>query len=504
MLDSSGAEYRESAFAFGEASESVRVGFDPVELRRLLRTSPEAWIEFHLKEQLTWAVPQFHIDSFELLINNEILRVALALPRGHAKTTLAKLAAIYYYCFFDDIRFILYISNTFTVAQEACNDIMTFMESPDFQDVFGPVEMITNRAGKGYWRFKFMDKVCILRALGAGQQVRGMNINNQRPQIGIIDDLEDDPDMDPDLRKKLKRWVYGSFMKAFDLRWNKLIWLGNFIAQDCILKDLCENPYWYSRRMGSLLGDGTPLWPELWPIQKLAEDYHSYKIAGSLAQWFAEMQNLPMPGSDGIIDSEAIAYRPPCLPEEVEMAFITIDPAYSKKKWANKSAVVVHGYFDDAWQVVDYISGKFTPDQLFYAAHAKAVEWKTTLIGVESGASQSSLQFLFKHLAMLAGRMDYIFVEIMAQNQRKVERLVGFCSMIRKKEYYLNDGDVHLVSQLISFDPKKEHNEDDLADAAAMGKYMIETYGMHVYEQRQVRLKLVPAPAMSGYEVCSV
>src|SRR3546814_2791065 len=62
-------------------------------------------------------------------------------------------------------------------------------------------------------------KKCILRAVGAGQQMRGINIDNQRPDMAVVDDVEDNENTESELlQKKLDRWIFGPFLKALARR----------------------------------------------------------------------------------------------------------------------------------------------------------------------------------------------------------------------------------------------------------------------------------------------
>src|SRR5665213_1886961 len=115
-----------------------------------LRTNGEYFIQFFLGEELTHAVPDFHIDCWSLLIDPVVDKVALALPRGHAKTTLAKLACVHAFLF-SPWRFLTYTSNTATIAQEACKDVMNYMRSENFIAVFGELYFEVDRDNSGYY-----------------------------------------------------------------------------------------------------------------------------------------------------------------------------------------------------------------------------------------------------------------------------------------------------------------------------------------------------------------
>jgi hypothetical protein len=102
MLDSSHIDefdkLEQSSFAAaGPATEAVDVELQ--EVRLLLRTDAEFFIEFFLADQLDMPVPEFHKEIWSLLTDLEKERVLLAIPRDHAKTTLAKLIVVWYWLF---------------------------------------------------------------------------------------------------------------------------------------------------------------------------------------------------------------------------------------------------------------------------------------------------------------------------------------------------------------------------------------------------------------------
>ena len=90
-------------------AQSVSVEVNLQEVRALLRHDPEFFLHFFLTDIITGDVPLFHSDIFREMTHEEVLRVVLAIPRGHAKTTLAKLACVWY-LLFSDYSFVLYVS----------------------------------------------------------------------------------------------------------------------------------------------------------------------------------------------------------------------------------------------------------------------------------------------------------------------------------------------------------------------------------------------------------
>ena len=458
-----------------EESEVQPVQFEVAELREALRTVPEMWFHFLLASSLTLPVPAFHIDIFRLLITFTVERFALAVPRGHAKTTIVKLAVVWYFIF-SPIRFIVYCSNTTAVALDEVRDIINFLECDNFRAVFGDVEWEKKDGTTGLYIFKIMGKRCIIRALGAGQQVRGLNIDNQRPELLICDDAEDDENSSTEgQRNKFRRWVYGPLFKAC-ARHSKKIWIGNLVSANCLIHSFCESPYWTSVKYGCILENGQPLWPEMFSLEFLHADFLEYQQAGMMAKWFAEMMNMPVPEGMGLIRADEIGYKEVRTPGDIDHGFITIDPAISKKVTADKTAIVVHGLCEGKWQIVDYFTGKVGPIELIRHAIALANYWRVRVIGVESVAYQAALQDFFTYYLAQHQQFGMEVVPLYASGVRKAERITAWAGWIKNGDYFLSAAENQATTQLLCYDPSKDENDDDLIDACAYGPQMISTH----------------------------
>lgn len=482
----------EAGFSNRPHVETAQVAMSHGDIIDALHHDGEFFIQYFLGDELEFPVPEFHKTSWNLITAEMILYIALALPRGHAKTTLSKLCCVWY-LLFTPTRFIVYVSNTHPVAAEAVKDIIGYMQTDNFRKLFGDLDFRVEREGHGYYKFfmnvpdgrgGFTRKFAILKALGAGQQVRGLNIDNERPELAIIDDLEDNENTaTPMLQKKLKLWFFGAFMKAMSKKRKKIIYLGNMLSNQSILYSLCEkSELWHSMRYGALLSNGEPLWPELWPVEELQADYLEYQREGLTALWFAEMMNMPMAEGTALIDPSEITYLPQVLPGQQSTAFITYDPAISQKTWANDSALAVHGYVNDRWQIVEVVKGKYPPEQIFFLIMELCTKWNTRIVGIEKGAFQLGLKLIFDIL-MKAHNQQFFVYEVPHKNVSKVERLAAWCAALKKRFWVLTEGEQTVTHQLISFDPLKSNNIDDVIDACAMGMTMTELYMAEITEQ---------------------
>lgn len=450
---------------FGAATDTVAAGIELEQIINALKNDAEFFIQFFLGELLVFPVPEFHKVVFNSMRSQKIKRGAYALPRGTAKTTLAKLAVIDFFLF-TDYSFIVYVSNTSNIAQDGARDIVAFMQCDNFKAVFGEIEFLVKREGDGYYIFRcpWNNKICILRAIGAGQQVRGINIRNRRPEMAVVDDLEDDENTSSEiLRVKLKNWVYGPFFKAFNKQKAKIIWLGNMLHSKSMLHGFCKNPAWFSMLFGILLPGGKSLWPDMWPIEAIRAEYIEYVSQGLKARWFAEMMNLIIPEGGHIIPLDQIEYAPAVLPGDFDFGFLIIDPAISKRKMADHTSYNVVGFVRDRWQVIYSLKLKIDPKMTIDIGLALCNEWRLATIAIESQSYQQALSFFFRFFFDQYGVRDIEIVELYGQ-AAKFERIKISLGMMAGQEIVLTEGETLVTEQIIKYDQSRLKNDDDVLD----------------------------------------
>lgn len=462
------------------------------DVRRLLETNDEFFIQFFLGEELVFPIPEFHLDIFSRMTSLHELRFVCAVPRGHAKTTLAKLAVVKL-MLFSPFKFFIYLSASHGIAAPACRDIIAFIESDNFRQVFGPIEYKIRREGEGFYQFRIpaLDKNLILRAQGAQQQVRGLNVDNTRPDCAIIDDFEDvETTANQKTFENLVRWLYGTFLKALNQFRNKVVQIGNMVSQDCLLKRHIEDDDWNSLLYGAILENGEPLWPDLWTIERLIKDFRTHQMQGLSDIWFREMMNQPIAPDGGIIRAMDITYEAPVMPDMTKYNFVTLDPAVSSRRWAHRLCACVHSYVENEysgvgwWQITDYIHGRgINPVLLWPQIKALMLRWKAQICGIEAVAYQTALQYVFADYARSDGLFTFEFVPVTAALASKTMRIAAFAGELRKDParmahapYALTSGDWAMTQQLLNYAPTSEKNDDDLIDAAAYGPQMIQRY----------------------------
>lgn len=157
-------------------------------------------------------IPEFHRELWELCCSDHPL-VAIAAPRGHAKSTAISLVFTLASVLFREAKFVVLVSDTETQAQFFLETIKGILETnQDLRNFFGIAAFenwtktdIIVRMTDG-WRFRIVAK-------GSGQKVRGLNWDFYRPDLIVGDDLENDEIvMNDERREAFRLWIINALL----------------------------------------------------------------------------------------------------------------------------------------------------------------------------------------------------------------------------------------------------------------------------------------------------
>lgn len=492
------------------------IDVDLMEAWRLLRVDCEFFIEMFLADSLDMPVPEFHREIWSLMTDLEKERVLLAIPRDHAKTTLAKLVVIWYWLFTSH-RFCVYLSNTNAIAKGACKDIVEFLKHPNVVALGVRIlKVVKESENESLWIYDIKlptgkVKRIILRAIGQGQQMRGINIDNQRPDIAVVDDVEDNENTESEnLQKKLDKWIFGPFIKAL-ARKKKILWLGNMLQKTSLLARLSRNVLWNPVVFGCLVKDTVsgalePLWPGKWTVPALQEDFKEYKNLGLIESWMCEMMNMPGHGENGF-SHDQINYAPVPLTDMIRAAWITVDPAFGMNAENDETAISVHVLPNHGIpRTVAVTHGKFDEFQMFAEILKLAQYWNAWIWGIEAVAAQRVLISLFNVLLaqrQLMGRVEML--PLMAgKGDPKASRIRAFAALMANGEWAIPEDDVDITAQLLEYDFRKKDQDDDIIDSCAYGPMMMEQWLSIIMAQAAGKDWMTDSEARTGMEVTGV
>ena len=431
-----------------------------------------------IPEVCVYELPVFYLGCFQLLMQRnpgqigKLLRFALGLPRGHAKTTFIKVL-ICWMIVYDEAQFILIVCANADLAQLLLADIHDILSSDNITAVYGDWLGGLSINSADTKKSRYHNKAVSIVARGWEGGIRGINLKHARPDVIFCDDVQTKKNSESltDSANLLSTLV-GTIFKAVSPRGNRIIiYVGNMYSDNCVLGKLKKNPYWISLVTGAILEDGQPLWPELFSLEDLMEGYYHDESLGMSHVWFAEVMNDPTSTAQNIF--------PHGLPdspfEEFQLsnpngAFITIDPAGFRKN-SDDNVICVHLKLGEKSAIVETAKGIMDPEQLILKALALAVKWRCSLIGVEDTGYQMTLGFwLMKYIAQFQMH-GLAVVPLKPHGRSKESRIRLFIAELYNESYYLHDPQTRrdFTWQASTYKLGKSDNKDDLLDACAYG-----------------------------------
>lgn len=457
-----------------------------------------------------YPLPLFYIAVFQLLTTRneedmeKLLRFALGLPRGHAKTTFIKILIVWLIVY-DKAKFILIICSNAELAELLLGDIHDILSSPNIVAVYGHWEEALAINSSDTKKAAYHNHTVSLVARGWSAGVRGINLQNERPDLIFCDDAQTRKnDESPTERDNLLKELVGTVFKAIAPRGPRtIIYVGNMYSEECILNKFKKSQSWISMVTGAILESGQPLWPELFSLEDLMESYYHDEELGLAHIWFAEVMNdpknialsllpYPVPDSD-LLDDELLNH---------EGSFITIDPA-GFRSTSDDNVIAVHVKLGFSGYVVDTVKGILDPGELILAALKLAIKWDCCLICVEDTGYQQTLGYWLTKYLREAGISHITVVPLKPHGRTKESRIRLFIAELYKKTYFIHSPETRrdFVWQASVYKLGKPKNKDDLLDAIAYGIDVRNEYWHLIYRLNTVSVLHQKAKVV-GYNTC--
>ena len=415
-----------------------------------------------------FAFPAFYLVLFKLLtgFTQAVEKFAIGIPRGFAKTTFIKILCVWY-VLFSHKQFILIVSGSEKKAISILSDICDMLSSSNIRRLFGNWDANIETDQSTTKVFHFRGRDIVLWAVGAGTSVRGINRKNSRPDVMIMDDIQDREDApNKELADALLDWMLSTLMLAASPFECTYIYVGNMYPQNSILQKLKNTPDWTSFIVGGITTEGESLWEELKPIEGLLREYQSLVSLNKADIFISEILNSTEIALASGIDVSKIPTLPEYLleVEQGEGSFILIDPS-SGKKGGDDCTISHYEVMDEKPVFDEVIAGTFTPLETIKQALKLGIDRNTRCIGVESVAYQSTLLFWFEHICQQEGISGFNFIELPPKGQAKNSRIKRGLVKLLAGEIYLHPNVRSLViSQIIDWNPLKVDNVDDIID----------------------------------------
>jgi len=422
-----------------------------------------------------------HNPIFEL-IDSPARKVAIAAPRGSGKTSIC-IAKAAQGMLFDINKFICWVSTSHDVATMQSENLKReLVTSAEIRKLFGSVKTRgADELDESFSKKAWVGKNTLVLPRGCGQQIRGVLFGSARPDLFIIDDLENAEEVkNEEIRKARKQWFYADLEKAvsrFTKNW-KIIYIDTLKHEDSLLQDLLDSPDWESVRLEICNDKLEPTAPEIMSAEEVKAEHQRHLEMGQLDVFYREYRNLPTSTEDASFQQSYFRYK-----GEEELAqsenfienIVLVDPAKTVKMHSAESAIVCVGIDtkSNALYVRDIDAGKFYPDDLYRRAIDMITRMKARALGVEVTSLNEFITQPFKNELARNNILWCEFIELKARGGNasgsKEQRIRGLVPYYRQGLIYHNPNACHgLEAQLLAFPRSKRW---DIMDALA---YVIE------------------------------
>lgn len=409
-------------------------------------------------------------------------QLAIGLPRGFGKTMLIKVFVIY--CIlFTKKSFILIIGGTQSKANNVIADIMMMLSEQNILKVFGRWDLAGVSDRQDLKRFGFRGRNIIIAGAGTGSDIRGLTLNNERPDLMIFDDIQTREDANSQtISESIESWMVGTAMKAKSPEGCLYVYIANmYPTKYSILRKLKQNPMWTKFIAGGILADGTSLWEDLQPIRQLLREYENDLSMGHPEVFYSEVLNDENATVNHLIDLSKIPIYPFLEDTIKEGGFIVIDPSTDK---VNADAVSICGFdVHDVKPVLkEIVEGRYSPGATISKALEMAIRRGYTVVGIEAQAYQYSLLYWFDFICLQYGISGIQAVPVYSGSIPKNSRILSmFKGLLAGEQYIHPTCSAEVNSQISSFNPARRDNTDGLLDCVTYAPKMIELYGPIIF-----------------------
>ncbi len=486
--------------------------------------------------------PEFHREITEIMniVSTEELnaKIAVAAPRSHAKSTYLSKAFPVHQVVYRLRRYIIIISETPKVSKANMEWIRNQLKfnrklRADFGPLLSPKDQSNIQDnGEGFiaWHPTQDDsrkQVALVEAASTGQALRGRNWNGSRPDLIILDDLEDARPggnaSTPEQRQSLRDWfaqtviplgdpkgkrtafVYmGTTVHAASLLMNVLYKRSDFkskvyraiidMPKRSDLWERCrliyvdrENPNrladaraFYEANEAEMLEGSRVLWPEVQPLWKLM----TWKWDNGSKAFNTEYMNNPIDEESMIFNPENFTYwdgKP--LDTDRMDRYMGIDFAMGKDR-GDYSAITIIGHDKarDTFYVLDSYGDRVKPNDFINVIVSKVIEYQPEYIAAEAQMAQEFFVDELKKALNAAGYPAHTRVKKIQQRQRKELRIEAMLPDIENGRIQFSRRHSLLLEQ---FEQYGSGSHDDLPDSMAMS--------LSIGKRAKVQLKSKPA-----------
>lgn len=417
------------------------------------------------------STPGFLREMWADLDDPDARYVAWRVFRGGAKTTLLRLAASRRIAYAVS-RTLVYTSNSEAHAVRSVRWLKKHVEhNHQWTGAFGlrrGVKWTDNEIEI----FHGVEEVPIsVLAVGITGQVRGINLDDFRPDFIVADDPDNEETAGtPEQREKAADLFFGALANGLapssEAPLAKMALAQTPLAEGDLIDICAKDPTWRNKTFGILTEANESRWPDRYPTAGVLAEKQACIARNQLSLWMREKECK-------IVGAELASFKREWLnwyeqlPEGLWFV-LSIDPAFSDSKEADYFAMVVWGCYGRKRYLADYFKARGVEPDL---ACAKFLEflyrYRPRKAIYEKVAGQKTLGWLLQE-AMKRARLYTPMFEHDDKRRKADVILQTYLQYAPQGDIYVRERQTEFLEEYLVWNPLYT-GHDDLLDAGARG-----------------------------------
>lgn len=426
----------------------------------------------YLPHYFSHAPAPFHHELVRMLEQGHgeaVTPMVVAAPREFAKTTVCTFGYVLQQICFRRRHFILIGSDTEDLASDLTGYIyLELLYNERLAQDFG--ELV--KGNKQVNDFVTLNDIRV-KARGRGQRLRGLKHKQWRPDLVILDDLENDTNArNPEIVAAILDWVKSAVYPSIDAGGTLMI-IGTILRWRSALHLMLtssEEPYCHFQRRiyRAYQEDGTSLWEARHPVARLKLQK---QLMGSVA-FNREKMNEPAPDGGFFQEGWIHYYHPDSLKDRDLVVAGFFDPSLETGATSDYKAFITVGLDrrEMVFYLLDAVIQKTTLEQIMRTIFNRHQQFGHQLVGVEDNLFQRLLLKEFDRIGVERGQL--LPLRGVTHRIAKETRVASLSPLMERGKIRFIRGHSDqelLVEQLLYFPSRTLHDDGPDALEGAVG-----------------------------------
>jgi len=458
---------------------------DLQEVVELAAIDSDFYAQTFFKKTARQESPGFHKDMDRVLERQENRFVAFEVFRGGAKTTKLRL--------FTSKRIAYGISHTILFIgksqEHAIKSVEWLMRAVEYNKLWAGTFNL--RKGKKWTStdieiYHGTDEFPIrVMALGITGSVRGINVDDYRPDLIVLDDpCDEENTATVESRFKMEELVFGALAKslapASEAPDAMMALCQTVLVTGDLIDKAMTDPQWASVRYSCFDAKGESSWPARWSTDELEDDKKAHINRNQLSLWLREMECVLVTQENAAFKQEWLEYWD-VLPEG-GLTFMSIDPTPPpkdgnalrnvNKKLDDAVIMITRFYGGKVYLCEYYITKSPDPEEFVNMIFQMALQWKPFQIGIETTLFQRMLKW-YLDKEMQKRRQFYTVLPIEDKRKKETRIVQGISRYASNRNLVVNRSQTEFIEQYGSFMLGATGQPDDMLDALTIALDMI-------------------------------